>query len=237
VPTQVTSFTLNELQDRVRGDLGLRGSGLITETDVLNWARDITREAARSTQWYRVSDAVDATVSVADYDLPATAITLLSVAHDNIWLGGPVTFEDLDRYEPYWRSTGSGTPYLWYRRGFTGYTLYPTPDETLAGGIKRVYTAIPAMPDNGADTFDFPQACEQLLISYCLYRGALKDATGEGGPRVAVYQREYMMELERLKESVSDLGGEALVMGVYGSRGWRSPTDVSWRTVPQPGPE
>lgn len=93
------------------------------------------------------------------------------------------------------------------------------------------------MPATLGDVFSFPQANEQLLISYCLYRGALKATPGEGESKVALYQREYLMEKDALIQSVSDLGGRATVMGIRGTGYRRSPWDISWRTVPAPGAE
>lgn len=229
-----TSFSLDALIDRVLGDVGLRGSNLITDGDVKAWAEEIVRKAAEYTHFYRKTTTMDVTSGTATYDFPTDLIALEYVAHRSLPLE-QISLADLDREDPYWRQAGSGTPYVYYLSGGTSFTLFPTPSATVAGGLSLIYAAIPAMPASAADTFDFPMASEDLITSYCLYRAAMKDAAGEGGARVANYRQEYKEALKEMKSSVRGMAeGHSLVMGQRGT-GWRRhPLDISHQIVPAP---
>lgn len=230
---QTTSFTEAELLDRVRGDLGARGQNLILQTDVTEWVEEALRTAAQQTNWYRVTDTVDCTSGTATYDLPTTCISLEAIAHNSLPLQR-ISFGELNESDPYWRQASSGTPLVWYRRGTTAYVLYPTPSATVTGGIQRMYVAIPAMPASTSAAISFPAANEQYLVEHCLFRGALKMTPGEGEQKVAIYERRAMAELERLKESVRQLGREHLVMSSRSTSWRRAPFDITNITIPTP---
>jgi hypothetical protein len=233
VAVQTTSYTLTQLIDRVKGDLGLRGSNFLTDSEIELWAEEGSRLAAQQTHWYRKTSSVNATSGTADYDLPTDCIALLYIAHNDLPLVR-ITRQELEDTEPYWRDTGNGTPLVYYLQGTTSYTLYPTPGTTIASGISRHFIALPSMPSAGANTFDFPQANEMFLLDFCLFRASLKATPGEGEGKVAIYERRYMAELQRLKQAVDDMSGAHLVMGGRATRWRRGPFDISHRIVPAP---
>jgi hypothetical protein len=235
VTLQVTSYTQTELIAAVRGDIGLRATNLVTDADIVRWAAEFVRMAAAQTHFYRVTDNVDSTADTMEYSLPVDCIALEYVAHNQIPLS-LVAYDDLIQAEPYWRLTGSGTPYLWYVRGATSYGLYPAPSGTVVDAVQLIYTALPALPAGGSSKYSFPIANEHAIIAYCCYRASMKDATGEGGKRVDAYQKEWLSEIERMKQSVADMpDGELWVMGgstSFRQRNWR---DVIERaTIPAP---
>lgn len=236
VTLQVTTFTKDGLVDRVLGDIGLRGSNLVTAADINRWADDVTRQVAQETHWYRKTGTVDSVASQAEYSLPTDAINLEWIAFNSLPLG-LISYDELMVNEYYWRQTGAGTPYAYYRRGATSYGLYPKPDTSTVGAIELTYTAVPAVPASGSTAYSFPTAHQQLIECYCRWRASIKDATGEGGKRVDIYQREYLSEMLRFKQMVSDLGeGEALVMGGMATLRRVDPVTllVARATVPDP---
>lgn len=232
---QTTSYTRDELITAVRGDVGLRATNLVTDADIIRWSSEIVRMAAQQAPFYRVTDDVDTTANTMEYPLPADCIQLEAVAHNDLPLE-LIAYDDLLALDPYWRLTGSGTPYSWYARGNTAYGLYPAPDATVVDAVQLIYTAIPAMPSGGSSKFNFPIANERLIIAYCSFRASMKDATGEGGKRVDYYEKEYMREMNRLIQSVADVGyGGPLVMGgdaTFMRRTWRDWLDRA--VVPDP---
>lgn len=236
VTLQTTSYTLTEFYDSVRGDVGLRATNLVTDADILRWGKEAMRAAAQETHYYRKTATIDSVINQAEYSLPTDAINLEYVAYNQLPLE-LITYDELMIGEYYWRQTGSGTPLMYYRRGVTSYGLYPKPDATTVNVIELTYTALPAMPTTGSDHFNFPTANERLLLAYACWRASIKDATGEGGKRVDLYQREYMAEMLRFKQMVSDLGeGEATVMGGYSTLAAVDPITllVARATIPAP---
>ncbi|MBA3758928.1 MAG: hypothetical protein H0X07_00175 [Gemmatimonadales bacterium] len=174
------------------------------------------------------------TLGTAAYDLPTDLISLEYIAHSNLPLA-QISLAELEQGDPYYRQTGNGVPYLYYLRGGTSINLFPTPSATITNGLSLHYTAMPVMPATTANTFNFPLANEDLIVSYCLYRAALKDATGEGGARVPLYRQEYMQALKEMKSSVRGLSeGHSLVMGKMGTSWGRHPLDISHRVIPSP---
>ena len=229
-----TSFTLCELHEYTLGDIGMRGSNLISESDVSRWAKEFLRLAAQQTHWYRTSLVTGTTADTQEYDLPAGCLAVEDIYHLDLPLEA-MTHSDLMRFDPWWQTTASGTPYAYYVRGATAYGLYPKPSATDADAVTLFYTAIPAMPATPNDTLPFPTANELAIRAYCLWRASLKDASGEGARRVQVYEQEWKAELQRLKESVSDFHQrELIVVGGHRTRGgdWRDVIERS--SIPAP---
>jgi len=220
--TQRSTFTATNLYDRVRAEIGMRGSNLLVDADILVWANEAVRQCAAESHWYRTSTPATPTAGTAEYDLPTLCIAIEEVLWDGLPIG-QVSLADFYNFDPYWRSTSQGTPYCYYLRGTTKYGLYPTPDVSTANIITLYYTALPAENAGTTNTFEIPTASQRAIEAYCLYRASMKDATGEGARRVEIYQKEWLSELERLKETVANMNeAEVFVLGIDSCRpSWR----------------
>ena len=235
-------FTLTQLRDYVKGDLGLRSSNLLSDTDLSQWAIRASDIISRETLFKKTSASVNAVANTKEHDLPTGCIAIEQVLFSTSGTAGThrplqqVTVSDLDSRDPYWRSEAAGTPVLYYVRGATSYGLHPTPGTSITTGILVIYAALATPAAADGDTYEVPLGNGEAILTYCKWQASLKDISGEGRLRADEYRRRWLSDLEELKQAVTDLDeAGACVMGAdsspYGrSRVWGwvdSPADAA----------
>ncbi len=210
---QQSRFTVAQLRDRVRGDIGARTLTFVTDGDIDTWANEASDLIASETKWYRLAEqSFPVTAGQGEYDLPAELLAL-EIVRFNLQRIYPVSIENLPRYSIRWQQD-SGTPYLYYFRGATSIGLYPKPATTSATACKIDYTANPALPTLTTDKYNVPLGGDTVIVAYCCYKASVKDMTAEGRNRVPIYREEYQMGLRDLKALYADRNeGETLIGG------------------------
>lgn len=203
-----SKLTLSQMQDRVRGDLGLRDSSLLTGDDLINWLNEGQDELARETDWYRISETMGTTAGTKEYALPlptaGRCIRIEEVRYGTLQLTA-VSLQQLLDLEPFYREAGNGTPYLYYVRGNSGFGLHYTPDTTSTTNLLVVLTGIPPRVTAPNETFYVPHGLERLLIVYAKMMASEKDAFGEGSRRLAQYQQQWAAGLQQAKAQVNSV--------------------------------
>jgi len=234
-------FTQTQLLDYVRGDLGLRSSNLLTDTDIIQWAIRASDIISRETLFKKSSGLVNSTASTKEYDLPSGCLAIEEVLYSTSGTAGthlplqPVAISDLMSRDPYWRSEASGTPILYYVRGATSYGLHPTPGTSVTNGIQVIYAALATPAAAAGDTYEVPFGNGEAILSYCKYQASLKDISGEGRLRAEEYKRRWLSDLEELKQAVTDLDeAGACVVGADSSPYGRSRV---WGWIDSPASE
>lgn len=209
-----SSYTQSEFRDLVKGDMGMRASGLITDVDLNFWGRRGQRIFAYETGWYyRDAVAVITTADVSLYSFPADAISVSALRYQDLPLY-LTTVRELERRYLQWRTVGSGTPTQWFRRGMTSFGIYPAPSASGTTDLKVDYTALPPNPTGDADTYYIPTALDEALLAYGKMRAAEKDASGEGARRIEIYRADWLSYLRQGKALVEEAAeGEPLVIG------------------------
>ena len=236
---QKSTYTVKQLRDQVRGDLGLRSSNLILDEDIDRWAYDAQTSIATLTHWYRkttTANTVAYTVSGTElYDLPTDCIALEEVWHDDLPLC-QIRLVDFYRDHPNWRLDGAGTPTHWYLRGTTAYGLHVPPDSAVSNAIRLFYTAIPPALTLNTDTYYIPTAIQDAIVCYCKFMASDKDSSGEGGRRVERWERKWEEWKAKAMAYVGNLAeGEHTVVGGYGSGyGGDEFNSLIYRTIPAP---
>ena len=207
--------TLSELIDRVRGDLGLRDNAYVTDTDITFWLNEGQSEIAREAQWFRTATTAGTTSGTKEYELPGPS-SGRCIAIEEIWLDGvqlyPIALDTLALGQPDYLDQGNGTPYFYYLRGSTGFDLHPTPGSTALANLTLVYVGEPPHISAPGDTFYVPATGQAALIDYACLRASLKDAHGEGGKRVAHYERAWERRLKQICDQASSAGDRDLVV-------------------------
>ena len=210
---QRSSYNLKQLLDRVVGDMGMRGQALVTIEDITRWANQAQSRIARKTHWYRTTETMGTTDGTKTYDWPSRLISVSQVYYD----GNPlrlVTERELALWNYDFRNEGTGTPLWFYRLGFNGFGLHATPDTTDVDILTVHGAFLPPAVSDGDDTFYVPAALEEAIECYCNFRAAVKDATGEGRERLALYRQEWKEWEGEIASFVSSAGeGEILVLG------------------------
>lgn len=224
-----STFTQAGLRDRVKGDLGLRSTNLLTDADLTAWANEGQALLAHEAHWYRrnnPADPIDVVLDQQEYDLPTDCIAVELVYHDGLPLRR-IDIGGLFNMNPLWRTDGSATPLYYYLRGTTAIGLYPKPDANLTDGLQVIYTALPANPTNDADFYYLPPACQDVLVDYCCLRACLKDSAGEGRAKIDFYQGRFEAGKRRFMRYVREMS-EGLPL-VLGENSW--PTEDAWWDV------
>ena len=212
-----TILTLTEMIDRVRGDLGLRGSDRITDTDVTEWLNEGQAEIARLLRWYRTSFTTGSTSGTKEYALPipvaGRCIQIEEVIYNDEQLL-PTTLEELQRIDWNYRQAGTGTPDYYYLRGNTGFGLHVTPDTTDTDNLLVIYVGLPPRVTAPLDFMYVVHGGQQALIIYAKKLASEKDKYGEGQRGVALYEAQWQAALASLKRQVDQVSErQAVVMG------------------------
>lgn len=199
-----------DARDRVRGDLGLRDSSLLTDDDLNRWFNEAQDKVARILRWFRTFDVMGTEAGVKEYALPipvsGRCIQIEEVIYDGRQLC-PTTLEELLRYDREYRRTGNGTPTLYYPRGNSGFGLHLTPDTTDSDTLTVIFVGLPPHVAADDEHFYVPHGGEDALLIYAKILASEKDVYGEGQRRLPVYQlqwKEALAELKRQTDQISE---------------------------------
>lgn len=227
-PYPRSRLTLTETITRVKRDLGLSGSNLLSTEDITEWLNQAQEEFAKETRWFKFSLSISAVASQAEYPFPdAAAAQVLSIDwvrvddRDIYPLGSQGR---LDRGAFDWRDQ-VGTPTHWFLRGMSTLRLWPTPSAAGSANIDVFGTGLPPVIAHPEDQFYVPNGYDAAFQAYAKMRATQKDAHGEGARRLGMFEAEWMRALEKGKQSVSEadewsqvfLGRDALTQDGWGS--------------------
>lgn len=228
-PTVRTRYSMEDLRDRVLGDLGLRDNSFVTDQDVDRWAFEAQDALCREGRWYRLIDYLPTVSGITEYDLPTDCLAIEYID----WTASgststtrrlyPATLEDIYQRFPYWRTTGNSSPLWYYIRGASSFGLYPTPDTSQADALTVVYTALAPEPEGDEDFYYAPAGFEAAIVAYCCWKASVKDAGGEGKLRDSSYAGLWAKALNDIRRQVN--GIDQATPLVYGRqrRGRRGP--------------
>lgn len=231
-----STLTLLEMRDRVRGDLGLRDSSLLTDTDITGWLNEAQDIIARETGWYRTSLLTGTTSGTKEYALPLPStgrcLRIEEIKYDAEQLTA-VTLDQLLKLDPRYRQAGNGTPWLYYVRGSSGFGLHYTPNVTDTDNLLVIYVAKPPRVSAANDFFYVPHALEDGLLIYAKKLASEKDAYGEGARRVGIYAAEWREFMKMAKAQVNAVAERVVTVAgedaLYGEPGpWPR---VGWQTI------
>ena len=212
-----TRLNLTELMDRVRGDLGMRDSSLLTDQDLINWFNEAQDVMAREARWYRISTTIDSVANTKEYSLPIPSAGRCISIEEVYWLNrplGPINPEELLLASPYYLTVGVGTPYVYYPRGSTGFGLHYTPNVSTVGAIRVVFVGRPPRVEAPLEAFYAPHGVEDGFVIYAKKLASEKDAYGEGKLRVDQYRQEWAQYLRELKQQVDSVSErEIMIIG------------------------
>jgi hypothetical protein len=203
-------YTLAQMQARVRTDLGLTDSSLLTDDNIEDWLNEAQTEIALTLRWYRVHDIMGTVSGTKEYALPIPAagrcIQIEEVRYDDEQME-VVSLDQLLRYDWNYTQAGNGRPQFYYVRGATGFGLHQTPDTTDADILTVVYVGLPPQVTAPNELFYVPPGGDRALLIYAKMLASEKDMYGEGARRAQMYAQQWEQELVKLKRQV-DQGAE-----------------------------
>lgn len=238
-----STYTLDDLVDRVLGDLGLRNNNLITSGDIRRWGNEAQTILARDTRSFHLAVVSGVTSGTAEYPIPIDVVGRTIGIEEVLYDGKRLPCFSMNRLlaeNPYWRTAPPGTPYGYYSRGFSTIGLYPCPDADDVDILTLIVTAIPPEVTESEDNFYVIHGCEDALITYCKLNASIKDSYGEGKERIAYFRQEWQMCQRRAQEVAASMaqeeklryGEDAVWFGAEWTPFWTNPNTVASHTSP-----
>lgn len=231
-----STFTLDDLVDRVQGDLALRNSNIITSGDITRWANEAQRTLARDTRAFHLLIASGVTSGTSEYPIPEDVAGRTICIEEVSFDGDPLPCVPIDflyAENRNWRTATPGTPIYYYQNGFSVLGLYPAPDADDTDALSLVVTVIPPDVTEPDDQYYVIHGLEDAIVCFCCYRASLKDAYGEGKERIAVYRAEWQEWQRRAMEVAASINENEIVRigqkAAYGET--LNPFYTNWNTV------
>lgn len=195
--TELSTKTGTDLADEAKVMFGDVDQVQATDADWLRWINNGQREIVASNPILQDTVSHDITAGTKEYTYPADRIQYIQQLYYD---GTPLTQYSYNEAVEYILKNGTpedtGTPLIWWSWA-QKLTLYPTPDQSLVGGLKMDYVRIPVNLTALSDNIDLPDRYYQTLLDYCLSRVHELD---EDSDMSGVKRRDFVEGLGRLSE-------------------------------------
>jgi len=206
VPYPRSRLTLSEIVTRVKRDLSLDGSNLLSTADITEWLNQAQEIFARETLWFTYALSLSTVINQAEYAFPdaaaAQVLTVEWVRLDDQDLTPMRSQGRLDFSAFDWRDQ-TGRPTHWWLRGMNAIRLWPTPSTASSNGLDVYGRGLPPVVLEAGDQFYIPNGFDDALQNYAKMMATRKDAHGEGARRAGLYERDWEMALEKGKRAVA----------------------------------
>lgn len=162
-------MNLGQIKSRVKRDFGDESGAEITDADIVDWANEGQIHIVRKTKALAVHKETAVVSGQRNYLLPTDLIFLDRVTYKGTSLEG-LSQDQLDTFEKSLdASTGTGVPSHYYVYGRDLF-LYPSPNESLAGGLDIFYIKSPTALAADVDVPEIPIYLHKELVTYCVMR-------------------------------------------------------------------
>ena len=159
---------VQDVIDRVLKQFGDEASVQITQTDIIRWINDGTKEIAIKNNLLQTTALQNVTAGTNTYNFPSDMLAMQAMYYDKL----KIAFMKRSEYDVYVNANDpqevqTGVPYMWTRWG-TQFTLYPKPSSDLTNGIKILYIQVPGDVSLPADTLSFSNQYHNRIVEYVL---------------------------------------------------------------------
>lgn len=203
-------MNVQEVADRVKRTFGDEAAVQVSDADIIRWINDaqlqITIDQSELLETVGTADIIS---GQADYTLPSDLDTLRSLMYNNFRLRG-LSFAQFNEYLDGFKATasqggyGNGTPEVFMVYGST-VTLFPTPQQSLTGGLRIYYAKHPATVATLADSLGVPTRYHNSVVEFCLKQAYELDEN----PDMAAYKKgEFQDQLMKLKNQEKTTSNE-----------------------------
>lgn len=188
----MSKLSAQDVLTRVQRQFGDEASVQIIQADVIRWINDCQREIVMQHEnLLQAQTTVNTVVNTNAYTLPTNLLSIQLVEGiDSINSGyfalRYLSSEGIQQFAP--NTTDTGTP-VYYTRGSTEGQLvvYPTPDTSIASGLRITYSRYSTDIVGINDAIDLPEYYHQLVVEYCLMKAYEMDENWEAADRKAQY--------------------------------------------------
>jgi hypothetical protein len=160
--------TVQNVVDYVKRQFGDESGVQITDADVIRWVNAGQDEIFRRNEPVKASSVANIVSGQHTYQFPADVLKVQSLLYN----GKPVKVMSYQEAEEYLldedpNRVQTGVPEIWYEWG-GDFTLWPTPDANIVGGLSIKYVKAPAAVVNVNSVLATPDVYFNRLVEFCL---------------------------------------------------------------------
>lgn len=166
-------MNVQDVATRIRRTFGDDAGVQITDADVLRWVNDAQLEIVKENEeLLETVGTADIVIGQADYSTPTDLNVLRSCMYNNFRIRG-LSFAQFNEYIDGFKAPqaqggfGNGTPEVYMLYGGL-ITLFPTPNQSITGGLRIYYSKYPPSVGNLADGLGVPDRYHNSVVDYCL---------------------------------------------------------------------
>src|SRR5206468_189423 len=152
---------------------GDEGAVQVTDADIIRWINAAQLQISiDNEELLETVGTADIVTGQADYTTPSDMNVLRSCMYNNFRLRS-LSFSEFNEYLDGFKATasqggyGNSNPEVFMVYGGT-ITLFPTPNQSITGGLRIYYSKHPATVSTLADTLSVPQRYHNSVFEYCM---------------------------------------------------------------------
>lgn len=160
--------TAQRVVDYVKRQFGDESGVQVTDADIFRWINAGQEEIFRRNEPVKATSTADLIAGQHTYTFPAGILKVQSLLVNGV----PIPVRSYQEAEEYLLSqdparTETGDAQIWYEWG-GDFTIWPTPDKNLVGGITIKYVKAPAEVDAVTDVLSIPDIYFNRLVEFVL---------------------------------------------------------------------
>lgn len=193
---------VDDVATRVRREFGDEASVQITDDDIIRWINDAQQQIAVNNEGLMETKSnTDVIAGQSEYLTPVDMSVLRSLSYQGFHLRS-MTLNEFNEYMTGYEAPGSLNPYgqgipicftVWQDK----ITLFPTPSESVTGGLYIYYIRYPTSVTTLADDLSVPQEYHNSIVSYCLQQAYELD---EDMYKASLKSQQFMEQTQRLND-------------------------------------
>lgn len=194
-------MNVQDVATRVRRTFGDDAGVQILDDDIIRWVNDAQAEIANENEELLETVATaDIVVGQADYSIPTDMNVLRSLMYNNFRIRG-LSFAQFNEYLDGFKATpsqggyGNGNPEVYMTYGGL-ITLFPTPNQSITGGLRIYYSKNPPSVGTLADGLGLPDRYHPTVVKYCLHQAYELD---ENGDMSVLKKQQFDATVQKLK--------------------------------------
>jgi hypothetical protein len=196
---------VSDVITRVRRTFGDEAAVQVTDADVIRWINDAQIEIVKNNDSaLQKTSLLNLVADQSVYTMPTDMLILRSLRYkfSSDLSFSHLKFKNMQEFDTAidgWDGTqfGSDRPIF-----FTMYegkaTLFPTPSEAMAFGLKVLYNMTPTDTVLNTDALGLPLIYHNTIVKYCMYQASLLDEDRE--PAV-LYKTEFQQDMVTLQQN------------------------------------
>lgn len=206
-------MNLGDIKTRVKRQFGDESGVQVTDADIVRWVNDAQRDIVmQNEELLEKTATIDSVATQQSYDFPSDLFILRSIRYKGSLDDGYrhlkyLNLQQFDELLDGWDSnsllSADSIAVGWYTSYESKIYLYPTPNESIVGAIKILYSRLPVDVANDVDNLDLPIYYHNAVSNYCLQKAYELDEDFDAA-NFAAQQVQADVKLNKEKEKIDN---------------------------------